>query len=208
LTRIILDNVGKKFNREWIFRGLSCEISPGEKMVILGGNGSGKSTLLQAISSFVSVNEGSVNYFDPEKKIEPESFKDHLSFASPYLQLVEEFTATELIEHLLNFKKFRAGMSSSEILKMAELSHAGNKFVKQYSSGMKQRLKLALAILADSNILMLDEPLSNLDKNGAAWYKNMIDNHAGDRTVIVCSNAITGEYDFCTRELRVTDYKP
>jgi ABC-type multidrug transport system ATPase subunit len=204
---IILDNVGKKFNREWIFRNLNYVLSPAEKLVILGGNGSGKSTLLQVISGFITPNEGSVSFKKGGEIIAPEKMKDQVSFASPYLQLVEDYTAGELAEHMSLYKKFVDGLDPSGIIEIAGLGHAKDKYIRQYSSGMKQRLKLALAMLAEVDCVLLDEPLSNLDSAAINWYRQMVEKYLSHRSVIVCSNAIAEEYFFCTRQLSVTDFK-
>ena len=207
-TTISLNKLGKKFNKEWIFRNLDYEIQAGQKLVILGGNGSGKSTLLQVISGFVSPNEGFVNFTQStSEKIEADKIKNHISFASPYLQLVEDFTLTEMIEHAQIFKPYKPSVSAKEVTSLIELQTAENKFIKQFSSGMKQRLKLGLAILADTSVLLLDEPVSNLDKNAIVWYKELISNYTKDRTVIVCSNDISDEHFFCNTKLNVMDYK-
>jgi ABC-type multidrug transport system ATPase subunit len=210
LISISLNNLGKKYNREWIFRNLTHTIDPGQKVVILGGNGSGKSTLLQVISSFIVPNEGSVVYQNTvshPSAIDQDDIKNYISFASPYLQLIEDFTLLEMIEHAREFKPFIKNMSSAEIIERIEMSASKNKFIKQFSSGMKQRLKLGLAVLADTPVLLLDEPVSNLDKNAIAWFKQLITDHSSNRTVIVCSNAITDEYFFCDKEMNVMDYK-
>ena len=208
MLSISLDKLGKKFNKEWIFRDLSFQIQAKDKLVILGGNGSGKSTLLQVISHYVTPSEGAITYKDAEGTIiDTENIRKQISFASPYIQLIEDFTAPELISHIGIYKPFLKGISESEILKIAELESAKHKFIRQYSSGMKQRLKLSLAILADTPLLLLDEPNSNLDKNAIEWYKKMIKEFGSDRTIIVCSNAISEEYFFCERELNVMDYK-
>ncbi|WP_317898841.1 ABC transporter ATP-binding protein [Aurantibacillus circumpalustris] len=204
---ISLYNLGKKFNREWIFRGLNFEIQHNQKLLVLGGNGSGKSTLLQVVSGFLTPNEGEVSISVDEKKIDPEKTKNIISFASPYLQLIEDFTLVEMIEHTKVFKPFVNNLSNEEIIEIIQLQNAKHKFIKQFSSGMKQRLKLGLAILADSPLLLLDEPVSNLDKNAIAWYKELISRYTNNRTVIVCSNAIADEHFFCDSELNVTDYK-
>ena len=206
-TNILIKNLGKKFNKEWIFRGIDLEITPKQKLVILGGNGSGKSTLLQVLSGFVTPNEGELIYSANGSHLEPEKIKDHISFASPYLQVIEDFTLLEMVEHAKFFKPFRENMSAEEFIKSIDLGSSKNKLIKQFSSGMKQRLKLGLAILADTPVLLLDEPVSNLDKNAIAWYKELITQHTKDRTVIVCSNAITEEYFFCERDLDVMRYK-
>ena len=121
---ISINNLGKKFNREWIFRNLSYEISAGEKLVILGGNGSGKSTLLQVISGFVSQNEGTIVYQENNKNIEADKLKNRIAFASPYLQLIEEFNLIELIEHVKIYKSFVNQLSTQRIIELLELQHA------------------------------------------------------------------------------------
>ncbi|MBA3665222.1 MAG: ABC transporter ATP-binding protein [Bacteroidetes bacterium] len=204
---ISLTSVGKKFGSEWIFRKLDTEINAGEKLLLSGGNGSGKSTLLQVISGYVTPNEGSVTYSIEKNAIEAEKVNQHISFASPYLQLVEDFTLQETIEHSSIFKPFINKYSVQEIIDFLELAHAQNKFIKQFSSGMKQRLKLGLALLSDTSVVLLDEPVSNLDKVSIAWYKALITHHTLNRTVIVCSNNIEDEHFFCNRELNVTGFK-
>lgn len=205
---ISLNKLGKKFGKEWIFRNLDLDIVPGQKLLIQGGNGSGKSTLLQVISGFITPNEGEVMFNDGDKKISIEKQKDFLSFASPYLQLVEDFTLSEMVEHAQLFKPLLKNMSCSEFIALIRLDHAKHKHIKQFSSGMKQRLKLGLAILADTPVLLLDEPVSNLDKEAIAWYKEMINQYTPDRTVIVCSNAISDEHFFCDSNLNLVDHKP
>jgi len=182
-------------------------VKSGEKLVILGGNGSGKSTLLQVISTFVTPNEGTVNFIKDEKKADPDTIRNLVSFCSPYLQLIEDFTLHEMIEQAGIFKPFLKNISTEEFIEIIELEQAKNKLIKQFSSGMKQRLKLGLAILADTPVLLLDEPVSNLDRNAIAWYKQLVGNYTKERTVIVCSNAISEEYFFCDTELNVMDYK-
>lgn len=210
---ISLNNLGKKYNKEWIFRGLTCEIPHNQKLLILGGNGSGKSTLLQVICGFITPNEGGLNYTISgtnntlQKKIEADKIKNYISLASPYLQLVEDFTLAELIEHSNQFKPFVKNISKENVIELMQLEKAKHKLIKQFSSGMKQRLKLGLAILSNTPILLLDEPVSNLDKNAILWYKDLIANYTSNRTVIVCSNAIADEHFFCDSELNVMDYK-
>lgn len=207
MLSIQIDSLGKKFGSEWIFRNLSYEISAGEKIVILGGNGSGKSTLLQVISGFITPNEGSISYKFNNESINEENLRTKVSLASPYLQLIEDFSLVEMIEHAKMFKPFVNDLKPKEIAELTGLVHAEKKLIRQFSSGMKQRLKLALAILADTPLLLLDEAVSNLDAEAILWYKKMIETYATKRTIIVCSNTIKDEYYFCTRELNVSNFK-
>ena len=203
-----INKLGKKFNREWIFRSLSIEIAAGQKLAVLGGNGSGKSTLLQVMSGFVTPNEGEIIYKRDGQAVAAEKIKDQLAFASPYLQLIEEFTLSELVDHIKVYKPFLGNVSTAAIIARMELTPAANKPVKQFSSGMKQRLKLGLAFLSDTPLLLLDEPVSNLDKNAIAWYKGLVAEYTANRTVLVCSNAIGDEHYFCDSELLVSEFKP
>lgn len=204
---IQLKGIGKKFGSEWIFRNLDLNLDPSDKIVILGGNGSGKSTLLQIISGYVLPNAGKVIFKDGEHVEENENFKDHLSIATPYLELIEDYTLEELIDHCRIYKPFIHNLSTKEIIEIAGLAHTDKKHIKNYSSGMKQRVKLTLAILADCELLLLDEPASNLDKNAVDWYNQLISKYASHKTIVVCSNSIKEEFAFCNKELNVTDYK-
>ncbi|MEI8135940.1 MAG: ABC transporter ATP-binding protein [Bacteroidota bacterium] len=208
MLSIQLNNLSKKFNKEWIFKDLSYTINAGDKVVILGGNGSGKSTLMQVISGFITENEGEVIYKSDGKIVPVDKIKNYISFASPYIHLVEEFTLTEMIDHTKIFKPFVKDLSTEQIIKLLDLTKAKNKLIKQFSSGMKQRLKLGVAILCDTSLLLLDEPVSNLDATAIEWYKQLIKNYSKDRTVIVASNAIQDEFFICDKQLNVTDFKP
>lgn len=205
-----INNIGKKFGSEWIFRNVNDLIGANDKVVILGGNGSGKSTLLQVISGYVTPNEGTIEYElkNSAGKISPEAVRNYVSFASPYLQLIEDLTLTETIEHSSVFKPFINKLSVNEVIEITELSSAKDKYIKQFSSGMKQRLKLSLAILADTPLLLMDEPVSNLDKNAVKWYQNLLNTYSANRTVMICSNNIEEEYFICTRQINVSDHKP
>lgn len=202
-----LENIGKKFIREWIFRGVNYSFEPGKPTVILGSNGSGKSTLLQVISGSLMEGEGKVNYSLSGKNIPQEEIYQSITIAAPYLELMEEFTLTESISFHGKFKSWRNGLTEKDILEISELAHAKDKQLKNFSSGMKQRVRLLLAILSDTPLLLLDEPCSNLDQDACKWYADLIREHGNNRTIIVCSNAVKDEYFFCTNELRMEQFK-
>lgn len=204
---INVSNAGKKFGREWIFRKVDLEIKPAEKVVIMGLNGSGKSTLLQAMTGYLTLNEGTVSYTDNQQKMEDEQLYKFISLASPYLELVEDFTLQEQINHAHIYKPFLNNLSIAQVVELSGLAAHKDKFIKQFSSGMRQRLKLTLAILADAPILFLDEPTTNLDATVIDWYKNMIATYAMHKTIIVCSNSIKDEYGFCNRVITMEDFK-
>lgn len=202
-----LENIGKKFGREWIFRGVNHSFEPEKPTVILGSNGSGKSTLLQVVSGSLMEGEGKINYSLQGKKVAQDAVYAHVTIAAPYLELMEEFTLKESISFHGKFKRWRNGLTEKSILERSGLAHAKDKQLKNFSSGMKQRVKLLLAILSDSPLLLLDEPCSNLDHAACAWYGELIKENSDNRTIIVCSNQMREEYFFCGTEIRMETFK-
>jgi ABC-type multidrug transport system ATPase subunit len=191
--RIVLENTGRRFNRDWIFRHLDYEIASESQALIVGRNGSGKSTLLQIISGFLSASEGQVQRFSGSG----EPLDDpalHMSLASPYLDLYDQLTLEEAITFQQTFRRFRGDKSVNEVIELSELAAHRTKRIRNFSSGMRQRLRLTLAILADSSLLCLDEPTSNLDKDAVQWYRNLLSAHLEHRTVIVSSNHQPDDY--------------
>ncbi|MFY9311090.1 MAG: ATP-binding cassette domain-containing protein [Bacteroidia bacterium] len=207
--QINLSNIGKRYNYEWIFRKVNYDFTNTESYVILGGNGSGKSTLLQVIAGNLIASEGETKYKidSRQPEVQVENIYKHLSFASPYLELFDEFTLKESIEFQAKFKPFYAGLNPESIIELTQLEKAKDKQLKHFSSGMKQRVRLALAILADTPLLLLDEPTSNLDKKAIDWYQNLIGNYTKNRLIIVCSNQLEHEYFFCKKQLHIEEYK-
>lgn len=208
---ISLSNVSKKYSGNWIFKKLNFNFEAGRSFVILGSNGSGKSTLLQIISGALSPSEGEINYnFKDENKTHDkfgELYK-YVSIAAPYMELIEEYTLKELIHFHREFKPFVKELNTEDVITVIGLNDSNNKQLKYFSSGMKQRVRLALAILSDTPVLLLDEPCSNLDQKGVQWYNELINKHAANRVVIVCSNHQENEYKFCTGVLNINDFKP
>lgn len=207
IPHISIKDAGKKFGSQWIFKNVNLEIPPTQKLVILGLNGSGKSTLLQSISGFLSLNKGSIVLATNGAEIDQEISHQYFSVASPYLELIEDFTLKEMIEHVAIFKPYQSGLDTQNVLELSGLKAHQDKYIRLFSSGMKQRLKLTLAVLAQSPILLLDEPTTNLDATVIEWYKQMIRQYAMNKTIIVCSNSIPYEYEFCDKVITMEDYK-
>ena len=203
---IQLEQTGKKYNREWIFRGLSYTFTAGKKYAITGPNGSGKSTLLQTIAGSTVLSEGSIEYRLDDKILAPENAFKNLSICAPYLTLIEEMTALEFLAFHESFKSFMPGITPSTILEIIELTSAANKQIRYFSSGMKQRIKLAQAIFSEVPVLFLDEPCTNLDETGYALYQSLIQNYASHKLIIVSSND-KAEYHFCEEVIDIKKYK-
>lgn len=203
---IKLDNIGRRFNREWIFEGVDYTFREKNSYAILGHNGSGKSTLLQVLAGSLTPSAGTVTYLREGQEIDAEHVYSYVSIAAPYLELIEELSLRELLEFHVRFKKPLQQLGVKDIIALLGFEKSASKPVKYFSSGMKQRAKLALALCSDTSLVLLDEPASNLDHSGINWYRNMVEQFGKERTLIVCSNQ-EFEYDFCKTSLLITDYK-
>jgi ABC-type multidrug transport system ATPase subunit len=203
---INLAGLGKRYNYDWIFRRLDYQFFPDRSYAVLGHNGSGKSTLLSILSGYLSSSEGTISYQLQGRELPVDLLFQQLSFTAPYQELIEEFTLTELIDYHSRFKQMRLP-STQALIERLYLEKARHKFVKDFSSGMKQRLKLGLAIYTEAPLLLLDEPTTNLDQEGINWYLEHVTQNRKDRLVVVSSN-VAHEYAFCEEQLRITDYHP
>lgn len=203
--KISLTNVGKRFNREWIFRGISAHFETGSSYAITGANGSGKSTLLQIIAGIMLPSTGTC-VLSANQNIDTDLHYQYVAYAAPYQELVEEMTGNEFLQFHQVFKPLLSGISKATLLKNIGLESAANKQIRYYSSGMKQRLKLAQCILSDVPFVLLDEPCTNLDEEGISMYHQLISTYTKDRCVIVCSND-PAEYHFCKDQFHMGNYK-
>jgi ABC-type multidrug transport system ATPase subunit len=207
--KISLTDAGKRFNRDWIFRHLTYEFSAGQSYAIIGPNGSGKSTLLQALSGGMQLNEGSLEFGvrgSESGGITTENVYRHISICAPYLEVVEEMTLIEFLDFHSGFKPFLASITAEKIISILRLENAVNKQIRNYSSGMRQRVKLAQAIFSDVSVVLLDEPCTNLDSIGIQLYHDLINEYCKNRMVVVSSNDEV-EYGFCGEKIVMSDYK-
>jgi len=207
---IRFSNAGKRFNRDWIFRKLNASFTAGTAYAITGPNGSGKSTLLQVIAANMQANEGKAEWNRTVNgKLSVVNENDvfrHVSICAPYLEVIEEMTATEFLIFHSSFKPLLPQVSIKKIIEIIGLQKAADKQIRFYSSGMKQRIKLAQAVFSDVPVLLLDEPCTNLDVSGFDLYHQLIETYCRQKLVVVSSNDIN-EYDFCTERLSILDYK-
>ena len=203
---ISLSDAGKRFNRDWIFRHFNYTFEQGQRYAITGPNGSGKSTLLQVLSGSMMINEGGIEHRTDEQGIKNEEVFRYASICAPYLEVIEEMTATELLNFHHGFKPFIEDQSISSIIKIVGLEKAAHKQIRYFSSGMIQGSKLAQCIFSDTPIVLLDEPCTNLDAEGIKLYHHLISNYCHDRLVVVSSNDEV-EYSFCEKNIQITDYK-
>lgn len=206
MMQIKVEGLGKRFNREWIFRNLDFTFSSENSYAIIGPNGSGKSTLLQVLAGVMPSTQGKISYQLGNQVIGEDDFFKYLTIAAPYLELIEEFTLLELVTFHKKFKPFRQHLSPVQFIQQLWLEESTHKLIRNFSSGMKQRVKLGLAFYSDVPVVMLDEPTANLDATGIAWYRQLVNEQSTDRLLLIGSNQPT-EYDFCSERLEVQNFK-
>lgn len=198
---IELNGIGKKFGDQWIFKDLDLVFESGCRSSITGPNGSGKSTLLKIISGYAMASSGTIEYASANVKVERERIFKSISMVAPYLDLYPDLSASETIDLQSSFKPLMSGITPLSMLNAFNIGQAENKAVKDLSSGMKQRLKLALALFSDTDLLLLDEPTSNLDEAGVLIYQELMGKVEAERSVIVCTNEVNRDAAFCTNAL-------
>ncbi len=204
--RIEAKNLGKRYRNDWIIHQADLSLLPGEAYAVTGPNGSGKSTLLRMLSGHLSPSRGTVQFFNHDKAIPIGEVYQHLSFAAPYIELIEEFTLAEALHFHQQFRPFHQGLSSQEVMDLLAFPRAANKQIRNFSSGMKQRLKLALAFCSKSAIVLLDEPGTNLDRQGIAWYLQLAERFLPNKLVVVASN-VPEDFSFCPHHIDISSFK-
>jgi heme exporter protein A len=203
---VTLAGVTKEFNRRSIFRDISFSLASRDSLAITGRNGSGKSTLVKIICGLLSPTRGAVEYSLEGKRIAQEEISNHIGLVSPYLQLYDEFSGVENLELL---SKIRSGLALrngriDEVLKGVGLWERRRDFVRTYSSGMKQRLKYAFAVMHEPDILILDEPTSNLDSDGIEMVRRAVSEQLKGSILVVATNDAE-EATWCARKLELND---
>jgi ABC-type multidrug transport system ATPase subunit len=204
--KISLEHISKRFQRHWIFKEVNYTFSSPGAYALLGPNGSGKSTLLRVIAGMQAPSKGKVLYEKEGKELTAQNVFPFISYCAPGMEIVEELTLTEFLDFHFSFKKPLQGLNVSNIIELTGLTNIAHKPIGDYSSGMKQRVKLAQAIFTETPTLLLDEPCTNLDQQGVEQYREWMERYAKDRLVLVASNDVR-EYYFCKEELVLEDYK-
>ncbi len=195
--QVKLTNIGKKFHEKWVFKNLTLDFEPGLHHAILGKNGSGKSTLIKIIAGYLSATTGKVTWLFNKQAMPPEKVFRHVAVASPYLELIQEFNIREAIAFQKKFKPFREGYSEKDLEEISGLSAHLNKPLKHFSSGMRQRVSLLLAIMSSAELVLLDEPCANLDSEATQWYQDLVQEFCTSRSLIIASNHHPAEYASC-----------
>lgn len=206
--KIELEEVGKRFRFEWIFKDVNYIFEKNDRYALLGPNGSGKSTLMKIISGHLTPSKGKISFSDDTNKvIDADNIYRFISYAAPYIELIEEFSLKEVIQFHQQFKPLQQNIDYQSLVNILGFEKSLNKEIRYFSSGMKQRLKLALAICSESPILLLDEPTTNLDVQGAAWYRELLTRFGNNRLCIIATNIEDDFAFYCNKKLNIFDYK-
>jgi ABC-2 type transport system ATP-binding protein len=205
-VKIELQDVAKRYRLEWVLRHIDLTLEAGRRYALTGPNGSGKSTFMKMLSGHLSPSRGQIRFHLHDQPLERGEVYRYLSFAAPYIELIEEFTLQEAIDFHRRFKTLQPDLDTDALIQLLGFKRARQKPVRAFSSGMKQRLKLALAICSDTPLLLLDEPTTNLDQQGVQWYLDLIEQYGQNRTIVVASN-VAVDYGFCEESVNVMNYK-
>ena len=204
---VSLHAITRSFGREVVFRDVTRTLASGSLTAILGPNGSGKSTLLQVIAGALVPTAGGITHRLHGRYLPQEEVYRQVSIAATYLGLYEDLSLREVLQFHARFKPLRSGLAPADVARIAYLEKALEKPVLHFSSGMKQRLKLALAIVSDTPLLLLDEPSSNLDAEAIDWFRALLREHVDGRTLVIASNRQPAEHDLCTERIEIADHK-
>jgi len=203
---ITLDKVTKQYNDVVLFQDVDYTFKSDTKYAIKGHNGSGKSTLLQIISSFLIPDKGTLTYRMGATALKPEEIYKHVSIAAPFSALFLEMTLKEAIDFHFQFKELTHFTNTHELIDFLQFSTSQHKTLQNFSSGMLQKVKLALAVFSKTSILLLDEPCMNFDEANKGWYIDLMHKYTNDRLVVIASND-PFETSFCEHSIRILDYK-
>lgn len=193
---ISCESLYKRYTYNWIIKNVNSTFEGHQIYGISGANGSGKSTFLSLLSGFLSPSQGTIRYAHQGKDIQREEVFRYVSISAPYIELIEEYTVGELLDMYRKLKPLQDDLSTAEFLNLSYLSEDKHKPIKYFSSGMKQRVQLLLAIGTDCPLLLLDEPSSFLDEQAREWLYRLLKNRCSEKLVIMASNDTT-DLEYC-----------
>jgi heme exporter protein A len=186
---VLLRDVTRRFGRRTVFSAVSGEAHAGQSLVISGANGSGKSTLVKIIAGLLGPSGGEVDVRIGGKELDPVQRRRHIGYVAPDLALYAELTGAENLQFFGRLRGIHLTRDDLiALLTRVGLRGRGRDYVGDYSSGMRQRLKYAVALLHNPALLLLDEPTANLDAEGAAIVKSIVDEQKRQGLVLIATN--------------------
>ncbi|MFY9163603.1 ABC transporter ATP-binding protein [Aquirufa antheringensis] len=198
---ILVQNLSKKFRQEFVIRQFNYTFQSGNSYAITGPNGSGKSTLLQLLAQFTLPNTGTVEM----SGVDPDLVYSHITYAAPYVELIEEYTLAEHLEILSKNNYLPSSITLETLERFIDLQPGRYKLIKNYSSGMRQKIKLGFALLSERPVLLLDEPTTNFDEQAKNWFFERLEQQR-NKLIIIASNEAR-EINFCQEKISIQEFK-
>jgi heme exporter protein A len=210
------ENLSKSFNRNPVFKNITFELKKGDSIAITGGNGSGKSTLIKIIAGLINPDKGKI-IIETGDRLPGNEYFLKIGLLAPYINLYDELTGKENLEFFYRLKSsFKKNIihpgRADELLNKTGLYPKRNETVKNYSSGMKQRLKIAFALLSEPEILLMDEPGTNLDHAGKELVKSIAEEQSAgkenkNKNILIIATNDSSEKSLCRSSLNIEDFK-
>ncbi len=189
MFRLAVKDLAKRFGHRKLFRDLSFDLSTGDSLAITGSNGSGKSTLVMTLLGLQRPSRGSVTYYHDDVELSESDRRQSVAFVSPYFNLYDHLTAEENLTFFATVSGHTiTGKEINRTLEQVGLEGRGADLVGEFSSGMKQRLKYALAVVSNPDFLFLDEPTSNLDNEGKKIVFDLVESVRSDTVIVIATN--------------------
>ncbi len=198
---ILVQNLSKKFRQEFVIRQFNYTFQSGNSYAITGPNGSGKSTLLQLLAQFTLPNTGTVEM----SGVDPDLVYSQITYAAPYVELIEEYTLAEHLEILSKNNYLPSSITLETLERFIDLQPGRYKLIKNYSSGMRQKIKLGFALLSERPVLLLDEPTTNFDEQAKNWFFERLEQQR-NKLIIIASNEAR-EINFCQEKISIQEFK-
>lgn len=205
--RLVVDKVSKKYGRRVLFRRISFDISGGQTLAVTGANGSGKSTLLRILAGVLRPTKGTVHLHLNGAEIAQEERPIQTGLVAPYLNVYDGFTARENLEFIARARRLPNQQNQiDEVLELVTLVARADEYVSTYSSGMKQRIKYAAALLTQPPLLLLDEPSANLDEAGLAMVSRVMERQRNAGRLLIIATNVADEASACDQIVRIEDF--
>ena len=203
---IRLAGISKRFTGRWLFKDIQLVFASGNQYVITGDNGTGKTTLLLVVAGWISPTAGRIEYLEDGIKVPPDKYYRTLDFVAPQVELIEDLTLHEFLHFHFHLNPFPSHFSIQSFLEWVYLERESGKYIKNFSTGMKQRLKLGLGMFSANPVLLMDEPTSNLDPMGKVWFREHFERIKRNKLILMASNQ-PEEIELCPHQVRIEKYQ-
>ncbi len=189
MSELRLEQISKRFGRRSVLRSVCAEVCSGEGLVVTGQNGAGKSTLLAILAGLLSTDSGRVRYLREGVELTPDERRRRMGLVAPDLTLYPELTAFENLEFFAHVRSLPwTAAESTALLRRLGLEGRGHDLLGSFSSGMRVRMKYAVALQGSPEFLLLDEPTAMLDTQGVEVVESVIAEQRRRGVLVLATN--------------------